>query len=214
LRAYYLFVGVVDDALDAGRLEAGRDILRQLDDSRPRFGAETNGSRARLVTEVLKCHISPEVYPLVRAKLAALYEAVVGERESETLRAFMEHRQAVGRLTADVSYLLIRPLLEGERADLWRFLQQVGAVGCLIDSAIDLSADAREGLLRFRPTLKCRLVLTDRIVRAGLKLLCAHPRLSGLFLEAVGDDLFDRLRARATAARVQVARAVERAATL
>ena len=192
LHSYYLFIGVVDDVLDAGRLAAGREILQQLANRLPSFDETTRQSSASLATEVLKCHISADVYPLVLTKLAALYEAVVRERQAETLAAYIEQRKAVGCLTAELSYLLIRPLLDGERAELCRFLQQVGAVGCLVDSMIDLRTDARQGLLSFSPTLRDQFRLTGQTVRAGLRLALKHPRLLDLFLEAIGDDLLDR----------------------
>jgi hypothetical protein len=196
LHSYYLFVGVVDDYLDSTRIEAGGEILERLGERGPSFGEETRRSRERLVTEVLKCHIGPEIYPSVLAKMGELYGAVVGERTSLTMRAYVEQRKAVGRLTADVSYMLIRPLLRGECEDLRRFLQQVGEVGCLVDSAFDLRADCRQGLLSFKPTLRDQLLLAARTLREGLGVALRHPRLSGLFIEGLCDVLFDRLKAR------------------
>jgi hypothetical protein len=196
LLPYYLFIGVVDDVIDSGGLEAGREILKQLEDSTPVFNGETKRSRAKLVTEVLKFHISPDIYQPVLAGLEELYQAVVRERQSKTMRVYIEQRKVIGRLTAELSYLLIRPLLGGEHKDLCCFLKTIGEVGCLIDSVIDLRADNRLGLLSFRPTLKDYLKLTGQMLREGLKVILRHPRLLGLFLEAVSDDLFDRLWAR------------------
>ena len=191
LHAYYLFIGVVDDAIDSSQLEAGREILEQLDNRKPFFNEATTPSHARLVTEVFKCHISLEVYPAILAKLEALYAAVVSERKSRTMRAYIEQRKAIGCLTAEVSYLLIQPLLMSEHKDLSRFLQKVGAVGCLVDSVIDLRADHRLGLLGFRPTLEDHLELTGQMLHEGLKILLKHTRLLGLFLEAISDNLLD-----------------------
>jgi len=191
LHSYYLFIGVVDDAIDSSQLEAGREILNQLDGSKPFFDEETRQSHAKLVTEVFKRHISLEVYPAILAKLEALYEAVVRERRSRTMSAYIEQRKAIGCLTAEVSYLLIRPLLTGEHKDLRRFLQKVGEVGCLIDSVIDLRADDRMGLLSFRPTPKDYLKLTSQMLHDGFRILLSHTRLLGLFLEAIIDNLRD-----------------------
>src|SRR5436853_7227306 len=112
------------------------------------------------------------------------------------MRAYIEQRKVIGRLTAELSYLLIRPLLESEHKDLCRFLKTIGEVGCLIDSVIDLRADNRLGLLGFNPTLKDYLKLTGQMLREGLKVILSHPRLLGLFMEAISDDLFDQLWAR------------------
>jgi hypothetical protein len=130
------------------------------------------------------------------ARLEELYQAVVRERQSKTMRDYIEQRKVIGRLTAELSYLLIRPLLGSEHKDLCRFLKTIGEVGCLIDSVIDLRADNRLGLLSFRLTLKDYLNLTGQMLREGLKVTLRHPRLLGLFLEAVSDDLVDRLWAR------------------
>jgi hypothetical protein len=191
LHSYYLFIGVVDDVIDSSEPEAGRQILRQLDNRNPVFDEETKESHARLVTEVFKCHISLETYPAVLAKLRELYRAVVRERESTTMRAYIKERREIGRLTAELSYLLIRPLLTNEHKDLCRFLQNVGEVGCLIDSAIDLRADVRLGLTGFSPTLKDYLQLVSHLLRDGLRISLRHIRLLGLFLEAMTDNLLD-----------------------
>lgn len=196
LHSYYLFIGVVDDVIDSSQPEAGRQILKQLDDRTPVFNEEIKQSRAQLVTEILKCNISLEIYPMVLVKLEELYRAVTGERKSKNMRAYIEQRRAIGRLTAEVSYLLIRPLLKSEHKGLCAFLQKVGEVGCLVDSVIDLRADDRVGLLSFRPTLKDYLKLTGQMLHEGLRILLKHPRLLGLFLESVSDDLLDQFRAR------------------
>ena len=196
LHSYYLFIGVVDDVIDSGEPEAGRQILKQLDSRNPVFNEETKESHARLVTEVFKCHISLETYPAVLAKLEELYRAVVRERECMTMGAYINERKAIGRLTAEVSYLLIRPLFTSEHKDLCRFLQKVGEVGCLVDSAIDLRTDVRLGLTSFSPTLKDYLQLVSHLLREGLRILVRHIRLLGLFLEAISDNLLDLLRAR------------------
>jgi hypothetical protein len=196
LHSYYLFIGVVDDVIDSSRLEAGREILKQLEDRTLIFNEETKQSRTKLVTEILKCHISVEIYALVLVKLQELYQAVVRERQSSTIRAYIEQRKVIGCLTAEVSYLLIRPLLKSEQKDLCRFLKHIGEVGCLIDSVIDLRSDDRLGLLSFSPTIKDHLRLASQMLHEGLKIILRHPRLLGLFLEAISDDLFDRLWAR------------------
>jgi hypothetical protein len=196
LHAYYLFIGVVDDQLDSARIEAGVEILERLGEPGPRFDEEARRSRAGLVTEVLKGHIGEEVRPPLMSKMSELYRAAVGEREAATLGEYVERRKAVGRLTAESSYLLIRPLLARECGELCRFLERVGEVGCLVDSTIDLRSDGRLGLLGFRPTLRGHLRLAARTLGEGLRVALKHPRLSGLFLEGLADDLFDRLRAR------------------
>jgi hypothetical protein len=196
LLSYYLFIGVVDDVIDSSHPEAGREILKQLDDRLPFFNEETKQSHARLVTEVFKRHISLELHPMILAKLEELYQAVVSERKARTMRAYIEQRKAIGCLTAEVSYLLIRPLLRNEHTDLRRFLQQVGEVGCLIDSVIDLRRDDRLGLLSFKPTLKDHVKLVSQMLRDGLGILRQHTRLFGLFLEAIADDVLDLFRGR------------------
>jgi len=174
-----------------------------LNNRNPVFDEEIKESHASLVTEVFKRHISPEAYPAVLAKLEVLYRAVVRERKVTTMRDYIEQRKAIGRLTAEVSYLLIRPLLTNEHNELCRFLERVGEVGCLIDSAIDLRADVRLGLTNFSPTLKDYLELVSHLLRDGFRILVRHMRLFGLFLEAVTDDLLD-LRFRLVTAPVSV----------
>jgi hypothetical protein len=142
---------------------------------------------------------------MILAKLGELYQAVVSERKSKTMRAYIEQRKAIGCLTAEVSYLLIRPLLMSENKDLCRFFQKVGEVGCLVDSVIDLRTDDRLGLLSFRPTLRDYFQLTSQMLRDGLKVLLRHASLLGLFLEAISDNCLDLLRAQLAGASARPA---------
>ena len=195
LRAYYLFIGVVDDAIDSGKLEIGRDILDRFHHRVPCSDDRTRASRVSLVTEVLKQNISDDVYPLVVGKLHELYQTVVTERKAETMATYIEQRKVVGRLTAELSYVLIRSSLEGEGRYLRPFLERVGAVGCLVDSVIDLRADTRLGLVSFEPTISDFLKLLISTLREGLIVSIKHPALLGVFLEAVSDNVQDRFRA-------------------
>lgn len=195
LHEYYLFIGVVDDAIDSGKLDIGKDIIERFSDRVPCFNDRTRGSRVSLVTEVLKQDISDEVHPLVVGKLHELYRAVMSERKAETISAYIEQRKVVGRLTAELSYVLIRSFLEGEHRNFRRFLKRVGAVGCLVDSVIDLRADTRLGLLGFKPGMMDYVKLIICTLRDGLRVSLKHPGLAGLFLQAIGDNVQDRFRA-------------------
>src|SRR5438105_13756246 len=112
LRAYYLFIGVVDDAIDSGEIEMGEHILACFYDRDRSFDQRT--WRVRVTIDVLKQNISDEIYPAALAKLDGLYRAVIAEREATTIGAYIEQRRVVGSLTAELSYLLIRPFLKRE----------------------------------------------------------------------------------------------------
>lgn len=195
LHTYYLFIGVVDDAIDSGQIDTGRLILDYLSTRAPLFDETVRRSRVKLVTEILKCQAETEVYELMLHKLRELYEAVVRERAATSIESYIEHRRSVGSLTAEISYVLIRPALSGEHAALCRFMKEVGAIGCLVDSLIDLSADRRLGLLGFKPRISNYEKLIVNILRDGLRVSLRHPGLAGLFLQAIGDNVQDRFRA-------------------
>jgi len=195
LHAYYLFIGVVDDAIDSGRIDTGRLILEYLSTPSPVFDEGARRSSVKLMTEVLKSHISDETYPFMIAKLRDLYGQVVSERGATTIDSYMGHRKSVGALTAELSYLLIRPGLSDNGEELCEFMKQVGAIGCLVDSLIDLSADRRLGLLGFKPGLIDYTKLINCILRDGLRVSLKHLGLSGLFLRAIVDNVRDRFRA-------------------
>lgn len=195
LHAYYLFIGVVDDAIDSGKIDAGRLILEYLNTPAPVFDEAARRSSVRLITEILKSNINDQTYPLTMDKLRELYCECVSERSAASIDSYLEHRKAVGSLTAEVSYVLILPALSGEHAALCRFMKEVGAIGCLVDSLIDLRADRRLGLLGFKPRISDYARLLVNILRDGLRVSLKHPGLAGLFLQAIGDNVQDRFRA-------------------
>ncbi len=195
LHAYYLFIGVVDDAIDSGRLDAGRLILDYLSRPTAEFDDETRRSSVRLITEILKVYISDRTYPAIMDKLRELYSEVVSERSATSVDAYIVRRKSVGALTAELSYLLIHPGLSGDNEKLCDFMKQVGAIGCLIDSLIDLNTDHRLGLLAFHSGVMDYAKLMVAILRNGLRVSLRHPRLYGLFFRAVVDNLRDPFRA-------------------
>jgi hypothetical protein len=201
LHSYYLFIGVVDDAIDSGRIETGKLILEYLRTPVPRFDEEASRSSIRLITEVLKYHIGDRTYPVMMDKLRELYGEVVVERSATSIDSYIGHRESVGALTAELSYLLISPGLNDDNGKLCEFMKQVGALGCLIDSLIDLKKDHRLGLLAFQPSIKDHLKLVFCILRDGMRISLKHPRLCGLFLQAIVDNVRDRFRADPNVAR-------------
>ena len=192
LLSYYLFIGVIDNALDSAHIEIGRLVLDYLKTSLPCFDEAYPSPEVRLVTETLKSKIGEESYFSIREKLGRLYQRVLRERGATSICELIRFRKAVGALTADVSYLLIRSSLNREHEGLRRLMKRVGAVGCLIDSLIDLGADRRLGLLRFNPSIADYAQLIRHTLIAGLRVLFTYPALFGLFLPAIIDNLRDR----------------------
>jgi hypothetical protein len=127
-------------------------------------------------------------------QLRKLYRQVVCERGATSIESYMEHRESVGSLTAELSFVMIQPNIGGDHQELLQFMKQVGAVGCLVDSLIDLSSDHRHGLLGFKPRLMDYMKLTVCSLRAGLGVSLRHPGLIGLFLRAILDNVADRFR--------------------
>jgi len=194
LHAYYLFIGVVDDSIDSGQMGTGSLILDYLNTAVP-FDESVRQSKVKLVTEMLKRQTDDETRPLILNQLRQLNEAVIKERAATSIESYLEQRRAVGALTAEASYVLIRPGLSGEIEPLLRFMRQVGAVGCLIDSLIDLSADRRLGLLGFKPGVRDYGKLLGCILRDGLRVSLTHAGLCRLFVAAIVDNVRDRFRA-------------------
>src|SRR5216684_1045414 len=57
LLSYYLFIGVVDETIDCGRLEIGQQVLDRFSTRIPCLDEETQRSAVNLMTEILKQHI-------------------------------------------------------------------------------------------------------------------------------------------------------------
>lgn len=188
LQSYYLFIGVIDNALDSTQLSIGAGVLDCLEARSPALEEACRQSDVSLVTAVLKCHIHND---LMVDRFRKLYREVLRERVATSIETYMICRIGVGSLTAELSYWLIRPLLKDESNSLCEFMKQVGEVGCLIDSLIDLRSDHRFGLLAFKPVARDYLRLLLNAIRRGFGLSIRHPGLCLLFLQAIIDNLQD-----------------------
>jgi hypothetical protein len=198
LHTYYLFIGIVDDAIDSGRIDTGKLILDYLSSPAPDFNEEVRRSSVRLMTELLKFHMTDRTYPVMMDRLRRLYEEVINERAASSIDSYIGRRESVGALTAELSFLLIRPGLSDDNERLCELMKQVGAIGCLIDSLIDLNKDRRLGLLAFHPGMMDYAKLIASILRKGVRVSFKHPRLYGLFFRAVIDNMRDPFRAERT----------------
>jgi hypothetical protein len=194
LLAYYLFIGVVDDAIDSGRIDAGKLVLEDFSTPAPVFDEEATRSSVRLITEILKSTINDKTYPLMVDKLKELYSEVVSERGATSIDTYIVHRKSVGSLTAELSFVLVEQDLSGELEALLQFMKQVGAIGCLFDSLLDLRNDCRLGLVGFKPRMMDYEKLINCILRDGLRVLLRHPGLGRLFLRAIFDNVHDCFR--------------------
>ncbi len=190
LRAYYIFIAVVDNAIDSGEPHTDATVFAHL--ARPTQTNPADLSDVALISGNLGEQVHDTVGFTFRQQLRKLHEAVGQERSAGSIEAYIEVRRVVGTLTADLSYILISPLLKGEEQTLRVFMQKVGAVGCLIDSVIDLRADQRRGLVSFLPTRRDHVKLTLAALRQGLSISLRHPRLAGVFADAILDDVRDR----------------------
>jgi hypothetical protein len=193
LGAYYIFIGVVDNAIDSGAPETAILVFDLLESP---ASNQMGDSDVVLVTQNLSRYVNHEIKPIVTNKLRELHQAVLEERLATSVELYIEKRTAVGRLTADLSYALIRPLLSGEEIILRAFMQRVGAVGCLVDSVIDLSADQRRELVGFTPTIRDYIKLVLAALFEGLAIGWKHPRLIYLFAHAILDIARDRFIAK------------------
>ena len=188
LQSYYLFIGVIDNALDSRQIGIGAGVLDCLEARSQTLEDACRQSDVSLVTAVLRCHIHND---LIVNKFRKLYREVLRERVATSIETYMSCRIGVGSLTAELSYWLIQPLLKDESNSLCEFMKQVGAVGCLIDSLIDLRSDHQFGLLAFTPGARDYLRLLLSTFRRGFELSIRHPGLCLLFLQAIIDNLQD-----------------------
>lgn len=192
LYAYYFYIGVVDDVIDRGEVDEGQSVLRQLIETAHNPTIVWPPTPVSVVTERLAVYISGDLGIRVLATFEKLHEAAGGERKATSLARHIMHRRAVGQLTAQVSYLLIEPLLRGSGHVIGPFMRSVGDVGCLVDSTIDFRSDARNGLLGFRPTQSAHLSIALRALFGGAGVLARHPQLGRVFLNSIYVNLRDR----------------------
>ena len=196
LLAHYLFIAVVDDAIDSG----GEGIAQMVFDRFSQVAAGSNNalgaSDVAIVTDILIHHVEEDRLPMLHA-LQLAHREVVRERAASSVRAYIKHRKVLGRATAIQSYLLIRSDLSEPSQELCGLMGEIGAVGCLVDSMIDIGEDHRSGLTNFDLTAVAYATLCFSTAWAGLRVLAKRPSLLFLLAEAVLDTIKDRDRAQA-----------------
>src|SRR5262249_5109848 len=141
LLSHYLFIAIVDDAIDSGEEGAAPTVFQCFGDGIRQAHEFSRFSDVMIVTEVLKSQIDADHRPQMLRLLRRAHSEVIGESMATSIGEYIKHRKALGRATAKQSYLLIRASLKGPNRKLCRMMEEIGAVGCLIDSVIDLRQD-------------------------------------------------------------------------
>jgi hypothetical protein len=190
LNSYYLFIGIIDNALDTVSIEIGAKVLNQL---RYPYSISIDSPES-IITENLKVRIEPEIFWLFLLKMEILYAVVCREQNCLNANDYIRERELVGELTAEVSYLLLTPNFGKGLPEVRKFMMRVGEVGCLVDSFLDLRKDAENKLIQFAPTLRAYMKLLYPMITKGIKLLLRYPRLIPLFAAAVLDNVKDLTR--------------------
>ncbi|HEY7160053.1 MAG TPA: hypothetical protein VH815_02290 [Acidobacteriota bacterium] len=190
LTSFYLFIGIVDHAMDCISISIASDVLHQLKQPNS-FSEITLKVPFELATELLKRNIHPTVYDAVLDRFSRLCDAVFHERCSKRISEYIVQRKKIGFLTAEISYLLIQPYLTVTDLEIREFFCKVGETGCLVDSLIDLRSDYRKGLTNFRFNLSSYLGVLIHAVISGVPLLLRYPKLIQIFYEAVLDNCRD-----------------------
>ena len=194
LLSHYLFIAVVDDAIDSGEdvaqmvFDHFNSAACDLSELSPRFDVAT-------VSEILKFYVVADQRSSLLRSLQRAHREVIGERAATSVRTYISHRKALGRATARQSYLLIHPALREPDQKICRLMEEIGAVGCLVDSLIDIGEDHRSGLLNFDLTVVNYATLCFRTAVSGLRVLAKKPSLIFLLGEAIADNIRDRGRA-------------------
>lgn len=193
LKSFYLFIGIVDHAMDLISITIASDVLHQLKQPSS-FSEETLEVPHKLSTELLKLNIHPENYNAVLDRFSDLCDAVFNERCSKTISGYIHFRKRIGFLTAEISHLLIEPFLTESNPEILKFFCNVGEAGCLVDSLIDLRSDYRKSLINFMPSFNCYLKVLVHAASIGIPLLWRYPKLFQIFYEAVVDNCRDNKR--------------------
>lgn len=196
LLAHYLFIALVDDAIDSGEADVAQTVFDRLSQVACSVNEISPASDVAIVIEMLKCHIEDDSrMPIVRA-LRRAHREVVRERAATSVGTYIGHRKALGRATARQSYLLIQSALSEPNQSLCRLMEEIGAVGCLVDSVIDICEDHRLGLLNFDLTAVNYGKLCFSTGITGVRVLVKAPSLVFLLAEAILDNVKDRGRSR------------------
>jgi hypothetical protein len=199
LLSHYLFIAVVDDAIDSGEEDVAPAVFDFFRDATCGSNEISCASDVAIVTEILKSHVADDNRVAILRSLRRAHREVIHERKATSIGRYIKHRKALGRATAKQSYFLIRSALREPNQKLCRLMEEIGAVGCLVDSMIDIDEDHRSGLLNFDLTAVGYATLCLSTAVAGLRVLAKRPALVFLLAEAVLDNIKDRGRARAAA---------------
>lgn len=194
LLSHYLFIALVDDAIDSGQTAVAQNVFDRFDGVAGGLNEISHQSDVVVVTEILKCHVDEDGRLAILRSLQRAHREVIGERVATSVGTYITHRKQLGRATARQSYLLIRSALREPNQQLCRLMEEIGAVGCLVDSMIDIGEDHRSGLLNFDLTVVSYATLCFRTAVAGLRVLAKKPSLIFLLAEAIVDNIRDRGR--------------------
>ena len=182
---FSIWVKSADDAIDGPDSPDG--VLARINNPQVAFDIEASQNPALFLTELLKKKISPSQYDLVRSALLQLYGVAQQEKNARDMSQYIESSKAVGRMTANAIYELIKPDISANHESFYRLFVRIGELADLVDACLDIKGDS--DAISFSPTRTDRLKLYAATIKEGLILLNGHPGLSFEFLKSVRRNL-------------------------
>ena len=192
LMAYYLFVAIVDDLMDAGQPDIGWRVLDYFRDNDPL--ADYSCKQLRQACEILRYKIHRDYYQTFLEKLDRLHRKVLEEKAATDSPCYFDLRVLTGGLTAEISFDLIGDVLDHKKPPKNNLIVEIGEVGSLIDSIVDAPADFRNKLMSVSPGFRFYQSLLMRTGKMITGILWRNPQLFGLCLESTADVWLDRFR--------------------
>ena len=162
---FSIWLKAADDLIDSRR-GSGIEILDSIISDRE--AAWHSNEPAYVLTEVLKRQIEPSDRDEVLHNIGQLYEQNRRVASAANAGEYIAMRKAEGELVADTISSLVRRNIAGSTAGFESLFRRIGALGNLIDSAIDFKGDSDMACYRNRLLSRARLYSETFIEAANL----------------------------------------------
>lgn len=177
LSLYFLWLKCIDEELDTGDEHIGEQVKQNLLNSQPNITEEIIASTPLLLSEVLKVQTTPATYHHLLENLHELYDSTLSEKTAPSMSQYIYQRKKSGILTAQGAFIMMEPHLLTHNHKFVSFFQQLGALGNIVDSVVDLRNDIHSQTYSFHVTFLDVVQLYTQTSKDAIKVILQHPRL-------------------------------------
>ncbi len=195
---FSVWLKALDNVIESGDIEKASALIDQLHKPAD-YGQDHNlkiiSDPLAFLTEALKHQIEPKTYNQVVTEITLLSSLMQNEKHFDNMHKYIEYRNKVNVLVADIIYHMILPDLRAESEQFIEFSRSAAIFAGLFDTILDIKEDVKDGVFASKPCMKEMAHLYGYAFTEFGRLIVNYPQFIPEYLQGIRRNVIHMINA-------------------